>query len=138
VNRQRVPADWVISVFDAAGQRVARSRAHAETLGTPASPSLQKLMAGGASEGSGISFTLEGAPIYSAYSRLAKSGWSAAPGIPAASIEDAIYRSLAVYGSGLLLSIALGVVVALLIGRRIARPIAQMGRGEPAATDIRE
>ena len=66
------------------------------------------------------------------------SGWAAAPGIPAALIEGAIYRSLAVYGSGLLLSIALGVLAAVQIGRRIAQSIPQMGRGETAATDIRE
>ena len=33
VNRQRVPSDWVVSVFDAKGMRIARSRQHLQYLG---------------------------------------------------------------------------------------------------------
>jgi len=36
LKRQRVPNDWVISIFDAEGRRVARTRLHPETLGRPA------------------------------------------------------------------------------------------------------
>ena len=138
VKRQRAPDDWVISIFDAHGSRVARSRMHYETLGTPASPSLQALMASDAAEGVGRTAALEGDPIFTAYSRLPDSGWSAAPGIPVGVVTDAVRRSLIAYGSGLLLSIALGIAAAIFIGRRIARPIAEMGRGEPSVTDIRE
>jgi signal transduction histidine kinase len=138
IKRQRVPDDWVISVFDANGARVARSRMHYETLGAPASPSLQRLMAGEAREGVGPTEALEGDEVYSAFSRLPDSGWSVVPGIPAGLVSDAVRHSLIAYGSGLLLSIALGIAAALLIGRRIARPIAEMGRGAPALTDIRE
>lgn len=53
VRRQRVPNDWVISVFDGNGLRVARSRAHEQNLGGRAAVSLQKLMADGAEEGVG-------------------------------------------------------------------------------------
>src|SRR5262245_22158932 len=94
VTRQRMPTDWVMSVFDANGRRVARSRAHDQNLGGPASVSLQQLMADGRAEGFGLTEALEGDRIYTAYSRLAPSGWSAALGIPAAPIEGAVYRSV--------------------------------------------
>ncbi len=50
VKRQRVPPDWVVSVFDGNRARVARSRQHAENLGTPPSPSLNALLDRGGDE----------------------------------------------------------------------------------------
>ena len=148
INRQRVPGDWIISVFDSKGMRVARSRAHAQTLGTAAAPSLQALMAGNAQEGSGLTFALEGDRIVTAFVRLEHSGWTVAPGIPTAFVNQGVARSIAVYGGGILLSIVLGGLAALLVARGIRRPIARLseaaqalGRGEkptPPATDIRE
>jgi hypothetical protein len=44
LNRQRLPQDWVVSVFDASGSRVARSRQHAQFIDQPPSPSLLELM----------------------------------------------------------------------------------------------
>ena len=148
IKRQRVPEDWVISVFDAKGMRVARSGAHEETLGTAAAPSLQALMASGAQEGSGRTFALEGDPIVAAYVRLEGSGWSVVPGIPITLVEQGVVRSVATYGGGILLSILLGGLAALAIARSITRPIARLseaaqalGRGArpaPPATHIRE
>ena len=45
VARHGAPGDWVISVFDANGLRVARSRAHEANLGGAASPTLRALVA---------------------------------------------------------------------------------------------
>jgi len=148
VTRQQAPRDWVISIFDANGLRVARSRAHAESLGGQAAPTLQALMARGPAAGFGQTYSLEGERIYTPYSRLELSGWTAAPGIPATLIEGAVYRSLAVYGAGLLLSIAVGTAAALVVARSISRPIGglraaaqALGRREPLAppdTSIQE
>jgi hypothetical protein len=60
ITRQRAPDDWVISVFDANGLRVARSRAHRENLGGRAAVSLQTLMARGGEEGVAQTFALDG------------------------------------------------------------------------------
>ena len=137
VMRQRAPQDWVISVFDAANQRVARSRAHAENLGGLPAPSVQKLMASPASEGFGMTYALEGDRVYSAYHRLAN-GWTIAPGIPAALVEGNALRFAAIYGSGILLSIVLGILAAFHVARSISRPMEQLsgaaralGRREP-------
>src|SRR5437899_12761846 len=76
-------------------------------------------MASGADEGFGMTFSLEGDRIYASYSRLKDSGWSAAPGIPAALVEGAALRSLATYAGGVLLSVALGTFAALWVARSI-------------------
>jgi hypothetical protein len=113
-------------LFDANGRRVARSKAHQENLGGRGAVSLQQLMAGGADEGVGQTFTLEGDRIYASYSRLKGSGWSVAPGIPAALVEGAAYRSLALYGAGVLGSILLGTLLALSLARTINRAISEL------------
>jgi signal transduction histidine kinase len=47
-------------------------------------------------------------------------------GIPPSAVQAGAMRSLAVYGGGILLSIALGVLAALAIGRRITTPMASL------------
>jgi signal transduction histidine kinase len=148
VQRQQVPEDWVVSVFDAKRQRVARSRQHQETLGTPPSPTLAELMDEHGAEGTGITLALEGNRIYTAFSRLPDSRWSVAIGIPANTVERVAMRSFVVLLGGVLGSIALGALAALLIARGIARPIAALSRAaqslgrraEPVEprTDVRE
>ena len=137
VARHGLPGDWVISIFDASGRRVARSRAHEENLGGEASPTVRALMAGDSREGFGVAYTLEGERIYTPYSRIEPSGWSAALGIPTTLVEAAVYRSLAVYGSGLLISIALGAIAAVKVARSINRPIADL-RGAAQALGRRQ
>ncbi|HYD78650.1 MAG TPA: ATP-binding protein [Paucimonas sp.] len=140
IERQRVPSDWVVSVFDAKGLRVARSRAHEKFIGKGASPSLQDLLKGDAREGTGITNALEGEPVYTAFTRLDSIGWTVAIGIPTSEIDMSGYRSLAVYGGGLLLSLALGMLASLAVARSINRPIGELrkaaqslGHGGPVA-----
>ena len=123
LNRQRIPPDWVVSVFDANKARVARSRQHSEFLNQPPAPTLAKLMELRPDEGSGMTFVLEGERVYTAYSRSRETGWTVAIGIPPSAVEAGAMRSLAVYGGGILLSIALGVLAALLMARGISTPM---------------
>ena len=149
LTRQAVPADWVISILDGNGRRVARSRAHEETLGGRLSETAQDVISrGGVAEGSGVSYTLEGERIFTPYSRLASSGWTAVLGIPTSLIDGAANRSLAVYGGGVVLSILLGTMGAMWVARSINRPMAglraaaeSLGRRmplEPPRTSIQE
>jgi signal transduction histidine kinase/CheY-like chemotaxis protein len=126
LTRQRVPPDWVISIVDASGMRVARSRAHQETLGGRLSESVQRVVDGGGAEGFGLAYTLEGERIYAPYSRLSRSGWIAVLGIPTRQFQAATSRSLLVYGGGVLLSIAIGTVAALWVAGSISGPIADL------------
>ena len=148
IKRQRLPDDWIISIFDGNGLRVARSRAHSQNVGGLASVSLRELMSKGGQEGVGQTIDLEGNRNYASFSRLMDSGWSVAPGIPAGFVEGAGYRSLTIYGSGILLAIVLGTLGAIRIGRSISRPIGDLrasaralGRREalkPLDTEIQE
>jgi len=126
VARHGVRDDWVISVFDASGRRVARSRAHEENLGGEASATLRALVARKDHAGFGETNTLEGERIFTTYTRIEPSGRLVALGIPTALVEAAGYRSLAVYGGGILLSIALGSLAAIWVARSINRPIADL------------
>jgi signal transduction histidine kinase/CheY-like chemotaxis protein len=127
INRQRVPGDWVVSVFDANRMRVARSRQHREYLGSGPAPSLDALMRKGGDEGAGITQVLEGESAYTTYSRSHETGWTVAIGIPRSHVEVVALRSLIVYGGGLIISIALAILAALIVGRGIARPMAELG-----------
>src|SRR5690349_12522985 len=93
INRQRVPGDWVVSVFDVNNMRVARSRQHREYLGGAPAPSLVELMRKGGDEGAGITQVLEGESVYSTYSRSHETGWTVAIGIPRSYVEVAALRS---------------------------------------------
>ncbi|OAI51095.1 hypothetical protein AYO46_01950 [Betaproteobacteria bacterium SCGC AG-212-J23] len=148
VTRQKVPPDWLVSVFDARQMRVARSRQHTENLGTPPAPSLKAMMDEPPDEAYGLTDSLEGERIYTAYSRSHQTRWTVAIGVPASLIDLGAWRSIAAYGTGLLLSIVLGALAAVAIGRGITRPMEALssaaralGRREPLrppATPIAE
>ena len=138
IQRQRVPPDWIVSVFDAKNARVARSRATDKVLGTRPSASLQALQERGADEGVGVTQTLEGERVLSAYTRLRSTGWTVAIGVPTSLADEALRHTASAYGGGLLLSLGIGALVAFFVARGIAAPIAQLrdaalavGRGEP-------
>jgi signal transduction histidine kinase/ActR/RegA family two-component response regulator len=127
LQRQRLPADWVVSVFDGKAQRVARSRRHAEFLMQPPSPSLADMIRRAQDDqGSGLTEALEGDAIHTAFTRSRATGWIVAIGIPRAAVEAGAWKSFAAYGGGLLLSLAVGALAAVLVGRGIAEPMARL------------
>ncbi|HET7400638.1 MAG TPA: ATP-binding protein [Usitatibacter sp.] len=148
VSRQRADPESVISVFDSAGLRVARSRDQDKYIGTRGSPSLRELLARGEPEGMGDSTTLEGGVVFTSYTRLPDSGWTVVMGTPAAAIEGPARRSVAILGAAVAFSLGLGLLAAGLVARRIndsmgqlRRAAAAVGRGEapePADTPIVE
>ncbi len=147
VTRQPVPEEWIVSVFDGANTRVARSRAHEENLGGRPSPTLEDLIARGGRSGFDVTFALEGNRIYTPFSRL-PNDWTIALGIPAPRIDGPVLQSLAVYGGGILVSVAVGLIMAVQIGGGINGPIRglrnaalALGRRQPIVaptTDIQE
>jgi signal transduction histidine kinase/DNA-binding response OmpR family regulator len=148
ITRQRVPEDWVVSVFDANRARVARSRGHEGSIGTAPAPGLQEMLAGKADEGIGVTDALEGDRVLTAFTRRPDTGWTVAIGTPMEQVEVGAWRSAVALGGGVLLSLLMGGLASLSIARRINRPIKALreaaqalGRGElPAApaSDIPE
>ncbi|KTT34657.1 histidine kinase [Pseudomonas oryzihabitans] len=118
-----LPEHWVGSVFDRHGLRIARTALHAETLGQAALPGLAKILAQPGDEGIGVARTLEGRDVYTAFVRLPDSGWTVTTGIPTTEVSAAATRSFALYGGGLILSVVFAWTVALLLSRRISRPV---------------
>ena len=132
INRQRVPSDWVVSVFDAKNQRVARSRQHEEFLGGPPAAGLLAAIEQPVHEGWTLTPTIEGDKSYAAFTRSLVTGWTVAIGMPPSYVDSAALRSLILYGGGILLSIAIAALAALLVGRGVARPMAELGNAARA------
>jgi signal transduction histidine kinase/ActR/RegA family two-component response regulator len=146
ISRQRVPDDWVVSVFDCQGRAcraLARQRQvpRARRAAPPAAPDGL-----GPTKGVGITYALEGDAILTAYSRI-----RAAAGRrhrhPAASVEAAPWRSSLAYGGGIAAVGAARRRGGAVIARSINRPIGSCGvprkrwaaaRRRDARSDIRE
>ena len=128
-KNQKLGQDWVVSVQDAHGRRVARSREHQRTVGTGVSPSLAALLAAGLAEGAGISRTVEGDEVITSYARLPRHAWSVVVGAPTARYSEVLRRTLAAYAVAIILSLALYVALALFVSQRIVLSIAHL-KGE--------
>jgi signal transduction histidine kinase len=120
--RQKVPPESVSTVFDAGLTVVARSRNHEQFVASPVSGTLLRL-AGDANEGAGLTRTLEGQMVYSAFARSSRSSWGVALGVPKEVVDGPIWRSYALPAAGFLLSLALGVIASAWLARRIARQL---------------
>jgi hypothetical protein len=119
VLRHHLPESGVIAVFDTAGIRVARSQSHEAYIGQPASPTLARLLAAGAPEGTGVTDAMEGTPLFTAYARSPVTGWTVATGIPLEALAAAPYRALLAYGGGITLSIVAGLLAAGAVAGRL-------------------
>lgn len=139
IQRQQVPSDWVVSVYDSATKRVARTRDHRRFFGTAPSPTVQEMLAklGTGKEAVGTTFTMEREESYSAVSRIDGTDWTVVLGASKQIAEDALWRSASLYGAGLLLSLMLGGLAFLQVSRSITRRVRALadsaealGRGE--------
>ncbi len=145
---QRFAADWVAVVLDGNQRIVARTMTPERMVGQPASASLRDALAR-SSEGWFHGSTLEGADVYTPYGRSAFSGWAVAMGIPAAVVQAGARRTLQALAAGIFGAVALALVLAILLGHRIAAPIVALAaaakeieRGEapviPATSPVEE
>jgi hypothetical protein len=62
--------------------------------------------------------------VYTAYARSPKTGWGIAFGIPRASVDAPLERSLLAIGAGGVAFAVLALALAALVGRRITAPMA--------------
>ena len=131
IHKQRVPDDGVVSIFDAQGRHVARSRAHDEYLGQPGSETLRALM-GGREEGWGPTTTLEGHAIYAAFSRSERTGWSVAVGVSRDRVDASLRASMWGTAIGFALSFALGGLLSYVLARRLTRAAKALHRAATA------
>jgi signal transduction histidine kinase/ActR/RegA family two-component response regulator len=128
--------------------RVARSRAHQQFIATRPAESLARMIAGSSDEGTGMTRTLEGDTVFTAYTRLQRVHWTVAMGLPASAVYLGVFRTTAAYVIAVAFSLIVGLLAAFALARRINRPMAELreaahslGRGEEAPipdTGIRE
>jgi signal transduction histidine kinase len=132
VKRQRVPADSVISIIDASGSIVARSKNHDKRVAGPPGPSLALLLRGSAPEGVGSAVNLEGDRLTSAYTRVSRFGWVVAIGVPKPAIGAASLKGITLYAWGLGASLLACIGLASLLANRIVRSFANLQHGAAA------
>jgi signal transduction histidine kinase/CheY-like chemotaxis protein len=75
---------------------------------------------------------LEGQWFYTAHSRSAISGWTMATGVPVEDVEGQLRGSTLAMIAGAVLTAALAVVLALVFGRRISRPVSALAHAAVA------
>ncbi|HEX6002690.1 MAG TPA: ATP-binding protein, partial [Burkholderiales bacterium] len=137
LKAQHLPSDWVGVVIDGNQRIVARTQNPEESVAQLASQSLRDALRR-APSGWFHGSTIEGTQVYTPYRRSQTTGWTFAMGIPAYVVDRAGQRARILLGIGLLTAVALALVLALLVGRRIAQPITAladatkaMGHGQP-------
>jgi PAS domain S-box-containing protein len=136
--QQKIPGDWIGTLFDARGLIIARSREARKYLGTPVAPLLKQAnLLLDEQFLSGV--THEGNRGYAAVSRSHTTGWFFALAVPTSEINAILYRSLGTVGGGGLLLLCTGLGVALLFARQASRSIRELsaaahdlGRGKMA------
>lgn len=122
LRRYPVAADATMTLLDQDGIVIARTLNHERSIGKRPAPSLyqpSRAMPEGAYESVG----LEGQLFYTAFSRSPLSGWTMATGVPAGTVEAALWRSTLGMVGGAFLCLGLAAGLAYYFGRRIAQSI---------------
>ena len=119
-DEQQLSPSWTGAILDSHMLLAGRSRDAARYVGVRATPTLADRIAG-SEQGMFTALNQEGATVYTAYSRSARSGWTVAIGVPASEVEGpirALLGKLALAGSSLM---ALALVLTAAVGRGIVR-----------------
>jgi len=122
LRQQSFPKDWIAFALDSKGVIAARTYKFEETVGKAAALTKYKMF-NEQNEGVIELVSQEGARNLTAFSTAPNSKWRVGIGIPRESLELALMRKAALMGVGLLLLLGLGIVLALFMGRRIARSV---------------
>lgn len=119
LQAQSLPSAWVATVFDSTGTIVGRSEFADTHVGTPIDDGLLRAMTQ-SREGSREGIARDGVPVVCFYSRSSNTGWGVAIDIPSQTLEDALVLPLSVLAGGMLALFAIGLLLAWVMGGRIA------------------
>jgi PAS domain S-box-containing protein len=135
--QQKIPREWLGTLFDSKHVTIARSRDAKKYIGTTVGPLLLKtnVLAG---EQFLHGDMTEGASAYAAVSRSQLTPWFFALTVPSSDVNSILYRSLATVGGGGLLLLLTGLGVALVFARQAAKSFRaltvaahDLSRGQP-------
>jgi PAS domain S-box-containing protein len=134
--RQKIPKEWVGTLFDSKRVIIGRTRDAEKFSGQSVDPLLAKTnLIAGEQFLSGV--TQSGDSAYAAINRSRVSGWFIGLTVPSSEINAGLYGSVALVGGGGLFLLLLGLGVALVIARQVSQSVASLttaahalGRGE--------
>jgi signal transduction histidine kinase/CheY-like chemotaxis protein len=126
VKRHVLPEGATVAVLDGNKTVVARTRGQAQWVGRPPSATFLQMLERG--ENAAVTTTLEGVSVYTVYHRSTETGWSAAIGIPTATVDAPVRRSYTVLGGSMLASVILGLGAAFFTGRTVTGPMRKLER----------
>ncbi|MDT8990312.1 sensor domain-containing diguanylate cyclase [Curvibacter sp. APW13] len=127
LSRQELPEGWLIAILDSKGVIAARSHEAARFIGQLATPEIRAATAS-QREGTMFATTKDGKAVVTGFTHLSVGDWSVVVGAPRSLIDDAQANNLWRLGSGALLAIALGVVIALWVGHKVIRSVDELNR----------
>jgi two-component sensor histidine kinase/PAS domain-containing protein len=110
--------NWTVAVLDPNRLIAGRSRDPDNFVGRPATPSLVEEI-GAANESFFYALNQEGQRVYTAFSKSAETGWTAAVGAPAHLVEGPLRRAQWTWIGGGIAAVALAALLAWLLTRSI-------------------
>ena len=132
IERQQAPSDSLIAVIDATDHIVARSKNQDRFVTQPITTTLRGLLAAGGREGAGPTLTKEGDAVTTAYSSMSRYGWTVVANTPTAALRAGFFEGIAVYGTGIVLSLAICIALAYWLSNRIVRAFNELRRAAAA------
>jgi signal transduction histidine kinase/CheY-like chemotaxis protein len=140
LKNARLPAHWVLAVFDPHGVVAARTHSPEKFVGGKAVPEVVRALLSEREEGVVETRTLEGIPSMVAYSRSSATRWSIGVGMPVEMFEAPLRHHFQQLVGIVSLLALIGVAGAWLFAKRttaairsLIGPAAALGRGEPFA-----
>ena len=142
LSAEAVPGDRVIAILDRVGRVVDRTRAPEQFVGKLAMPDVRAAFLG-RPEGWIEGRTLDGVPAFSFFSRAPVSGWTVAIGVSSTTVLQGYAHPVTLFGLGVAVLLALGLLLAWIMGGRIAAsvkalilPAFALGEGERATFGV--
>lgn len=111
MGRNELPAEWVVTIFDASGIIAARNRSSERYVGMSGAQPLMQAMA---RQASGVveAPTLDGVMVHGGFSRSDFSAWTVAVGVPSSIANGQLYKLLGFGSLSALAILTLGIAMA--------------------------
>jgi len=131
LRRQQAPPDGAVTLVDAVGRIIARTKEEDTLVGTSVTPAFAEFVAH-SDEGGGERETRNGTSSYTSFSRSLRTGLVVALGVPTEELDGPIRRLLVILSLGWLLTIGSGAGLGLLLGGMIVRSLSAASRASVA------
>ncbi|WP_245636984.1 hybrid sensor histidine kinase/response regulator [Azospirillum thiophilum] len=131
VSPDRIPPGWRAGVIDQDGTVIARSHLAGQFVGKQLPDTLWSGMRE-VRDGIHRAINLEDVPAFQAFSRSRTSGWVAVTSVPQALMAEPARQTLLLFTGGGLVLFLIGIGAAIVLGRRLTRPVAQLAQAAEA------